>query len=226
MTVVEMPPPHSRMCWSMRCPRRRRTTCGCPRSGRGRSTGRRRPGACRRSPRPAGRPCRTARTDSGSISQSDDHEAATGVGPTAARPAGRHRRAGRGDRRGLARRPSGRRRRTGRARRRSPSRIRPARGRRGRRLSSWSRSSMSPLRADIDSVRRCITRASAYRAPAAMAASTAAVAASNSVMCPTLCRRPSRPTEKVRGGGRLERASGEGLPRMPHVDYFRCNLLT
>src|SRR2546423_13332241 len=50
--------------------------------------------------------------------------------------------------------------------------------------SAWVSSSTSPLSADIDSYRRCITRASAYRAPAASAASTAAVAASNSLIYP------------------------------------------
>ena len=48
--------------------------------------------------------------------------------------------------------------------------------------SSWLRSSISPLRAFIDSVRRCMTRASAYRAPAARAASTARLAGTNPVM--------------------------------------------
>jgi len=52
--------------------------------------------------------------------------------------------------------------------------------------SSWARSSTSPLRAVIDSNRRCITRASAYRAPAASAAWTAASAASNSLMTGSL----------------------------------------
>src|SRR4051794_31907162 len=45
-------------------------------------------------------------------------------------------------------------------------------------VSAWLRSSMSPLRAAMDSYLVCTTRASAYRAPAPSAASTAAVAAS------------------------------------------------
>ena len=45
--------------------------------------------------------------------------------------------------------------------------------------SSWVSPSTSPLRAAIDSWRRSMTRASAYRAPAARAASTAASAYSN-----------------------------------------------
>src|SRR5262245_26701784 len=59
--------------------------------------------------------------------------------------------------------------------------------------SSWLRSSISPFRAFMDSVRRCMIRASAYRAPAASAASTAVEAASNSVMaqgCPIIGHRP------------------------------------
>ena len=50
--------------------------------------------------------------------------------------------------------------------------------------SRCTRSSTSPLRADIDSLRWCMARASAYRAPAASAASTAASATSNMVSNP------------------------------------------
>ena len=115
-------------------PRRRRTTCGCPRCRRS-LVDWSPPARCIAPVTPTSRsPLSDSDTDSGSISQRRrpgvaDRPARHEVGGAAG-----DERAGRRDRRRLARRRRGRRRRTGRARRRSPSRSRPGRVRRCRRL--------------------------------------------------------------------------------------------
>ena len=85
-------------------------------------------------------------------------------------------------------------------------------------LLSWSSDSTSPLRADIDSLRRCITRASAYLAPASSAAWTASSAASNSLMPSTLGGAPA-PGREVRG----QSSPGKSLGATPKATSRRAH---
>ena len=160
--------PHSRMRWSMRCPRWRRTTSRCPRPGR-------RLGQVR-----AGR--RIVAVDAGeqvALLGERDRERVLLARAGPADPADLDR---------------DQRRRPARHQRAAPGRPRPPAAGPARRGvvgsgtatkphddptrartptptdSRCDQSSTSPLRADIDSLRWCMARASAYRAPAASAA--------------------------------------------------------
>ena len=183
-----IPAPLSRMCWSMRCPSLETNHFSVSQIWYWPSA---MSAPC--SPivvvaRTSRSPLSASETVNGSIAQSLAHDAGDGLARHQRRlVATRRARSPRRSRRPGCRR-RGRHRTRGRVRRRTPTPTRPVRVRRDR---SWRPATGTrPRRCARTStrVRRCITRASAYLAPASSAAWTAASAASNSLMPSTLER--------------------------------------